>query len=472
MRSLVVKKLGLSVIAFALCAGVGFAFVAAQYEPRIQPGVRVGPVDVGGLTKDDARRKLRLWWETERRTTVRLTNPSLREQPEERTLTGWGFSLDDTASVRDLPLEPFGEAVQRSVGLTTPLVQVFEPVVRFDVAALRSVADLVARQAADKRPARAFLRGTAVIREPEQAGFKLDEGSFREAALAAKENGGTGELPLVVADKRVPDAELEKITDVIGRFQTRFPASQTARNNNIRVAASKIHGRILMPGDRFSFNAVVGRRTIEEGFRLAPVFVNGRREPGVGGGICQVSTTLYNAALYANLKIVQRQNHSLPVAYVPAGRDAAVAYGVIDLVLENPLDHPVALSAEVGPSTVSFAVLGRKVPGQTVAIVPSGLRSWDRGVTYVEDRSLPPGKQRVIDKGGMGRSVDVFRVVQINGEVVRRESLGRSYYRGSPKLIAINRSKPDPRPALPAGESATAPAGATPPAAEDSQPPV
>jgi vancomycin resistance protein YoaR len=149
-----------------------------------------------------------------------------------------------------------------------------------------------------------------------------------------------------------------------------------------------------------------------------------------------VSGTLYNAVLLANLKVKHRENHSMPVAYLPVGRDATVDYGTKDLRFENSTDHPIAIYSSYVTGRLTFGVLGLKEPGLSVEIVTSGHKSWSRGIQYVTDKTLPPGKTKVVEKGASGHQIDTYRVVKKDGVEVKREYLGRSHYAGGVRIIA------------------------------------
>lgn len=436
------KRALLIVAAVLVIGALSLTVMAARYQPVIRPNVSIGPVDVGGLTKEEAARRLRVWWEAERRIPISLSHPKLKSQLPPMTSTAAGLVMDDQASVNQIPTEEFWESFQRSVGLSPSDSRRFEIVWRLDEARIDRIAEFVDQQQPTKKQARAWLQGGRVVTQPEEAGIALDRSAILDAILAARTSGGSAEIPLVEGEKRVPDAALAQIVDVVSTFTTRFPVRQTDRNANIRLASSKLDGHVLMPGERMSFNETVGRRTIANGYRVAGVYVNGRHDTGVGGGICQVSTTLYNAVLLADLKVSRRQNHSLPVAYVPLGRDATVDFGSIDLVFENPTDGPIAIAREYQPGKLTFSILGRKTPGKSVKIEAVGHSSWSHPVKYVEDPSLAPGKTRVVDKGGAGRRVTTYRVVLQDGKVVSRTKLGQSVYRGGPRIVARNSQNP------------------------------
>jgi vancomycin resistance protein YoaR len=158
---------------------------------------------------------------------------------------------------------------------------------------------------------------------------------------------------------------------------------------------------------------------------------------GVGGGICQVSSTLYNASLFADLQIVQRHNHSMPVAYLPVGRDATVDYGSLDLELKNNLSTPIALNSDYKAGTLTFRVLGKKDPGLAIKIESSDSQTWSGPVKTVMDPKIPIGQKKILEKGSSGRSIHTYRVVYKDGKEIARESLGRSLYKGGERVIAV-----------------------------------
>lgn len=143
---------------------------------------------------------------------------------------------------------------------------------------------------------------------------------------------------------------------LLGSYYTALINSPAGRTNNIRLSAGNINGTILEPGAVFSFNRTVGRRTIEAGYKEAPIFVGQEIENEVGGGICQTATTMYNAALESGMQVIERHTHSMPVKYAPPGRDATVYWGVADLKFKNTLDRPVQILAEVYGSYVLIGI--------------------------------------------------------------------------------------------------------------------
>ena len=149
--------------------------------------------------------------------------------------------------------------------------------------------------------------------------------------------------------------------EVLGRYKTSFNPGEKNRTINLKLAAAAINGQVIQPGKTFSFNKTVGPRTRERGYLEATIFVGGKKEQGLGGGICQVSSTLYNAVLNSKLKVVERHTHSLPVTYVPTGKDATVSYGYLDFRFQNNKPYPVKIQAAVGKNTldIAFVAVGK-----------------------------------------------------------------------------------------------------------------
>lgn len=152
----------------------------------------------------------------------------------------------------------------------------------------------------------------------------------------------------------------EAFPDQLSSFSTNYSAQNVNRTTNLRLAANKINGTVVMPGEEFSYNKVVGERTIAAGYKEAPIYVSGRVEDGLGGGICQITTTLYNAVVYANLEITERTNHQFVPSYAGASRDATVVYGAIDFKFKNNRNYPIKILCSVSSGVANFQILGLK----------------------------------------------------------------------------------------------------------------
>jgi vancomycin resistance protein YoaR len=441
------KKVLIVIVSVLAAIGAGVSIIAARFEPTIVPRTFVGVVDVGGLSKEEAAKKIRIWWESQRIRKLTPTSSLFVKPLPSMTPSQLGIALDDLGSVADLPMTDLVQAVSEKVG-GEPERKKFEVKFKPIPGALGPFKKKIKEAVGKNRPARVIFVKGAIVRQPEVSGFELDDKQLGEAVVAALDKD-TFEVPLQEAAKTLPDEQLNKIVNVVSEFSTNFPSHQTSRNTNIRLAAEKLNGIVLMPGQQVSFNQTVGRRTVEGGFRTAPVLKNGKHDFDIGGGICQVSTTMYNAALFANLKVITRNNHSLPSAYVPLGRDATVDWGTLDLVLSNPLDQPIAISSTYQKGKLTFRVLGKKDPSIKVKVFTDHEDSWGRGEQTIIDRSLRPGTRRVIERGSSAHSCDTYRVVYKDGVEIKREHLNHSIYGGCPRIVAYNPAAPAAPKAVP-----------------------
>lgn len=434
-----------ALIGFGLMAAAA-AFGAGNRPDVIQDGVRVGSIKVGGLSTDEAAKQIRIWWEGEKVKKLKVTTTRARKPLPDMKPSELGITIDDVATVQQLPLaNSAGGSMEQS----------FKPLFKSNGVDPAGLEKAIKEAIGGNSGPRVTLVKGAIVRTPGAGSLQLDRDVLPVAVANAIVNQRAVTIPLKETPSQFTEADLDQIKDVVAEFSTKFSARNRPRSNNIKLAAAKIDGVVLAPGERFSFNQTVGQRTLKGGFQLAGVYSNGKHDTGVGGGICQVSTTLYNAALFSNMKVVRRTNHSLPVPYVPVGRDATVNWGAQDLVLENNFSTPIAISSTYTPGKLTFRILGQKQPGMSVKIERTDLKSWSPSAKTVTDPKLPAGKRRVIDAGNTGYSVNTFRLVYQDGQLVKREPLGRSLYPSGSAIIAIG-SKP--KPVVPAPSVATPPA--------------
>lgn len=193
--------------------------------------------------------------------------------------------------------------------------------------------------------------------QPGKPGYTVDIEATLYTVLHAEDNTRV-KLVRIETPPRHQDEELKHLNRTLGRFSTRY-SSSPGRISNMRVACQAINYTVLWPGETFSFNQTVGPRTIHYGYHPAPIMLDEELVPGIGGGVCQVATTLYNAARLAKLPITERHRHSGPVKYVREGLDAAVAYDYMDLKFKNNLKHPVVIRCYVEGGRVNAVIQGR-----------------------------------------------------------------------------------------------------------------
>lgn len=212
-----------------------------------------------------------------------------------------------------------------------------------------------------KEPVNAYFTQNPYVVHPSENGmdFKI---SLEEAKNLLQEDKDEYIIPLKILYPSVTTNMIgtEAFPDLLSEFSTKYSASNKNRTTNLILASNKINGTVLMPGETFSYNKVVGERTIQAGYKEAPIYVSGRVEDGIGGGICQITTTLYNAVVYANLDIVERSNHQFVPSYAGPSRDATVVYGAIDFKFKNNRDYPIKITCSVSGGIANFKIWGLK----------------------------------------------------------------------------------------------------------------
>ena len=216
------------------------------------------------------------------------------------------------------------------------------------------------------------------------------------------------ELTFIKPEITVNDLGMDAFPDRIATFSTKY-VNNPDRTTNLRLAANKINGTVIMPGEEFSFNKVVGRRTAAAGYKDAAIFSDGQVTDGLGGGICQITSTLYNAVVYANLKITSRRNHMFVPSYVTGGRDATVVYGSTDFKFTNSRSYPIKLIASVEGGVATVSVYGYKNPNEPefeIDIETNLVKTTSTSLVY-----------------------DAYKVYKQNGNVVNREKMSRDTYK-------------------------------------------
>ncbi len=236
---------------------------------------------------------------------------------------------------------------------------------------------------------------------------------------------------------RVTKEDLLKIKGVMGSFSTSYATSAPGRSNNIEIATGVINGTVVMPGETFSFNDVVGPRTVERGYQEAGTYVGNKVEPGIGGGICQVSTTIYRAAMKANLRSIERTNHSMTVGYAKPSLDATVSYGYLDYKFKNTYDFPIYIQGGTAGKVVSYNIYGDPslLDGKTYDMVNEIIETIPPETKVVPDNTLPEGKE--VSEGGnvTGYKSRSYQITYENGVEVKRDIVSTDNYASVGMLV-------------------------------------
>lgn len=244
------------------------------------------------------------------------------------------------------------------------------------------------------------------------------------------------ELQYTYPETTINDLNVNIFRDKLSYFTTYYDTSNKDRAKNLELAAEKINGKILAPGEEFSYNLVVGARTIEAGYKEAKIYSNGQVVDGLGGGICQLSSTLYNAVFFANLDVTQRYNHQFLTSYVKEGRDATVVYGSKDFKFKNNRSFPIKIETKVSSGVVTCAIYGIKEdPQYDVSFDVETVSSTEPNVKYEYDSSLAPGEEKIKQSGSNAVTVNVYKIVKLNGSIVSKSFVYQDIYKSLDKIV-------------------------------------
>lgn len=291
-----------------------------------------------------------------------------------------------------------------------------------------------------KDPVDAYYTTDPYVVHPSSTGLDFDI-SMDEAREMLKTYQEEYTIPLKVTYPSVSTNDIgsEAFPDLLSSFRTSFTSSNSNRSTNIRLCSEKINGTVLMPGETFSFNQVVGKRTPEAGFKPATAYSGGKVVQEYGGGICQVSSTLYNAVLYANLEITERTNHGYKPSYVDPGLDATVSWGGPDFKFTNNRDYPIRIVCDTSNKILNIYIYGLKRDTDYKVVLDAQYVSTVYFKTvYQKDSSLASGQSRVIQSGSNGCRTATYKYLyDANGTLVSSECISRDTYNPHNKIVAV-----------------------------------
>ncbi|GAB6157030.1 VanW family protein [Desulfotomaculum varum] len=433
--------LGMVTLAAGIISGFWIFQLSHAEAQCIPPGFFVEGIDLSNLDRQQAAAKLQQYEQTLLNKPILM---SYQDQAWNMTLQELGFMVksDDVLNL----------ALQNNFSLLKQRLQAyFQPVrrdyhVSIEINKEQMTKALAPVVRAIERPARdaelVVTDNGRVIIQPDQKGFQVNLEQVYKQLLNTDIRQADIQVNLsvneVIANKTTADIERLRINGKIAEFTTKFDASNINRTVNIRTAAARINGVMLAPGQEFSFNKIVGERTGKAGYRPAAVIVANKFEEALGGGICQVSTTLYNAILLAGLTPVERHNHSLAIGYVPLGRDAAVAWHQLDFRFKNTLSGHIYLRTVVTSDAITVQVFGDTADKKDIVV-----RSWVTETIIPDqvikeyDPALPPGEEVTVAPAYAGFRAKAERIIKEHGTVVKREVLPDSYYQPRPKEIKV-----------------------------------
>ena len=430
----------------------------AMFQDTIYPNIWIDDVNVGGLTREEAVAAVSaasMQPDQEYELTVSVGNQKwkinnervpVRRNIEETVAKAWALGRSNTASLRGSGMTPFQERVRTASDIRSH-PRSFRTERTYDQEALRTVAEGIAnyvrRDPVDSM-VEGFDFGTKTFTFTEdQPGAMLDAEALYAELCRRMEKEDYGTEVRAYPEKvlaHTTQAELRNSFGLISTYTTKTTSNKN-RNTNIQLSAQAINGRTVLPGEIFSFNGATGERTAAKGYREAAAIAGGESRDEVGGGVCQTSSTLFNAVARANLEIIARSPHAWPSSYVEKGFDATVNWPGLDFKFRNNTDWPVFLTASYADRKVTVSVYGMSLgadlkidlESETVRTLPM-----PQGVNYKINTDLKPGEQKRTVKGRAGSVVDTWQVWYQAGKEIKREKLCTSTYKAYQETIEYN----------------------------------
>lgn len=356
-----------------------------------------------------------------------------------------GFLIDTPKTVRQAWLSLLDPRFPAFIPVRLPADEVVEPgfVYHIDDNSLAALLDKIAREV-NVLPRNAVFMTNAddtVSVSNSSTGVGIDQvwavAEIKKAMFSEK--GRAVMLKSISLEPAVSKDDLvaTRIAGLLAEYRTSFDSSDEARTHNIKLVSQAIDGVVLRPQEVFSFNRTVGPRTKARGYKDATVIINSERSIDVGGGICQVSSTLYNAALLANLTIIERYHHSLPVTYISPGRDATVSYDSLDLRFANTLKAYVLVRVSVVHDQVVVKIYGNPNPQQRVLVKVTEYENLPYDTRDVLDPSLATGVKEVRSEGSPGYRAVVTRILQEDGREILREQISEDICLPQERVVHI-----------------------------------
>ena len=424
----------------------------------IFPGVYVDDIHLGGMTMAEAEETLKAAHTDTAglfSITINIGNKSwaidssrvpLTRNYEEVLAKAYALGRTNTAAIRGTGVTPFQERLNEALKLRSEPVSMYTEMT-YDKATIRTLTDSIVayvnRDPIDAQVTTFNFDTKAFSFSEDEPGVYVDGDELYNRVVTALDSGDsfatmTIEPEILLAG--TTKTELMNSFKMISSYTT-TTTKNANRNTNIELSANAINGTTVMPGEVFSFNEATGRRTVEKGYKEAVAISGGQNVPDVGGGVCQTSSTLFNAVARANLEIVYRSPHAWPSSYVEKGMDATVNWPNLDFKFKNNTDNPIFIVAYYANRKVTVEIYGVGLPdGMTIdlqSVVTKTIPA-PEGTKYVQNTSLPTGTQKDTVKARTGYVVETYQVWYKNGEEVSRNLLCTSTYKAYQKTVEYN----------------------------------
>ena len=436
-----------------LGTGICFEVHAKTADDKILDGIYISRLNVSGMTREEAEQKVQLMVDDMKKAVITLKVND--EHSVEITAEDINLTWNNTDVVEEAArLGKEGNIVKRYKAIKDLQygTMVFDLDIAIDKNALTqiiqeqcSVYDIPAEDMTLTRENGSFQisggqTGIEVNVEESVAAvenYLKDEWNYEDAQVA---------LVVQETKPRGSEEELALVKDVLGTFTTSYSTSGSARSANVANGCSLINGTVLYPGDEFSAYDAIKPFTEENGYKLAGFYLNGMVVESLGGGICQVSTTLYNAVLLSELEVTERSNHSMIVTYVDPSADAAIAGTAKDFKFVNNLDHPIYIEGVTADKKITFTIYGVETrPANREVVYESKIisKTVPEGENVVADGGQPIGFIDV-QSSHTGYVAELWKIVKEDGVEVSREQVNKSTYKPSPRTATVGTASADP----------------------------
>lgn len=438
------KKKAAGLLGLAFLASLALGGTSALAADTIHNGIYIDGIDVSGMTKTEATNALKAYAEDLEADTLTL---DIADNELVVTLGELGLSCTNLDVVDEaMELGKTGNIIQRykdrkdlenenkNYSLTWTV----------DEAQVRSYVESECTQFDQEAVDGTLTRsGGSFTYVPGQKGTVLDVEGSVDAIVDAIENQWdhttlTVTLPVEIDEPKGSEEELSRVKDVLGTFTTSYSSSGANRSKNVANGASLINGTVLYPGETFSAYETVSPFTEANGYAMAGSYLNGKVVDSLGGGICQVSTTLYNAVLRAELEVTERSGHSMMVSYVDPASDAAIAGTYKDLKFVNNTDAPIYIEGSTANKTITFTIYGEETrpANRTLKFESVTLSTTDAGTVLVADGGQPIG-YRAVESGHRGCVAELYKHVYVDGVETETTKVNKTSYQASSRTVVI-----------------------------------
>ena len=434
----------------------------AMFTDRIYPGTYIDNVQVDGMTREEAMRAVTAVHQDQDRAfdiTVSVGNESWHVNSErvpvsrntaETVERAWASGRSNTAGLGAGDVTPFQERVRvlsERINMSNPNPVTFATVQDYDHEALRNLTDGIVNYV-NRDPVNSVVKSFDFNKKTfsftsDKPGARIDPDVLYGQLTELLDSGVTRKEIRVVPEKIIADVTKTELMNNFGLISayTTQTTNNNNRNTNIQLSAQAINGKTVLPGEIFSFNGATGERTAAKGYKEAPAISGGQSKDEVGGGVCQTSSTLFNAVVRADLEIIERNPHAWPSNYIEKGFDATVNWPGLDLKFRNNTNQPIFIVAGYSKRQVTVNIYGMSLgPGVKIDLESELVQTIPQpeGTNYVVNTALAPGESKKTVTGRKGYVVNTWKIWYKGNRETKRELLFKTTYKAYQETVEYN----------------------------------